>query len=200
MPLWERAEVSYMNPWPLALAIIGAQALASSGCAAGMHGWMHGESHHAPGPARTVVAEFQTVALAVTLELPQVAVGEPAPIVVRVRGIPEDTPITGARVDLTIRRTAGLSSVGGDAAAQAVEEVSGGVFRLEQTFATAGVYEIAVRVTTSEAPAGASPLQISVSMEVSERPAPDQQVRMTPLVVVAGLGMALMMALRLALF
>jgi hypothetical protein len=184
----------------LFFGIVGIAALLN-GCMMWMHG-DHGAQDHRF--AKTVVKELVDKDLALSLTAPPPLTGQEALLVVRVNRIKDDAPITGASVTFEIKKEGRhgeghaehLSAV---VAERAAEEVAGtGEYRLRFVFDQPGPYRITARVKTADKDQ-AGTQSVSLTQEVGGHGEHDGNLPPTSWMIIGGIGMAFMMALKFGL-
>jgi hypothetical protein len=180
-----------------AAAAIGA-GISLAGCA--MHDGMLGRSH---GPARIATAsvhEVQRDEVRIRFEAPPLAVGEMA--MLRLHVAAAAAPRRGGGPTATIRpegdRSVHEETPGTPAAYVFAEQERPGDYVLGHLFEAAGSYRVNVGVALTGS--GSSPVQFSSVLQVAEGSSGQHHAHRSSLVVLAGVGMALMMLLGMAVF
>ncbi len=182
-----------------ALLIVGILALALSGCMMAMHGMDHGSSHQMQGHARTIEKEIPEADARLSLDVPLISAGDEATLILTTSRIQDGTPITGAKVVFLVER---MQQPGAEhaehhitaGAEREAEEIAGkGVYQLRYTFEEHGLYRITGRVWIDRGDASVTPLTIAVTQEASQREGHESGKSTTSMVVIGGIGMAVMM-------
>lgn len=182
-----------------ALLIVGILALPLSGCMMAMHGMDHGPSHQRQGHARTIEKEIPEKDARLTLDVPPISTGDEATLVLSASRIQDGTPITGAKVVFLVERLQEPGTehaehhVTAGAESQAEEIAGKGKYQLRYRFGEHGLYRITGKVWTDGGDASPTPLVIAVTQEVNQGEGHETGKSTTSIVVIGGIGMAIMM-------
>ena len=175
-------------------------ALMLNGCMMWMPGMGHDTDMGKQQPAKAVVKEFAEKDVTLSLDVPPLAVGREAALVAKVSRVRREAPIPGAQVTFVIEREAqpGEGRAGRlftIVAEREAGEIAGkGAHQLRYTFEEPGLYRITARVWTGEK-AQAEPLAISIIQDVHRQEGHKAEGSTTPLVIIGGVVMAVMMVL-----
>jgi hypothetical protein len=181
------------------LLIVGILALPLSGCMMWTHGNDHGSSHQMPERAKTIEKEIPEADARLSLAVPLISAGDEATLILTTSRIQDGTPITGAKVVFLVER---MQQPGAEhaehhitaVAEREAEETAGkGVYQSRHRFEGPGLYRITGRVWIGSKEAAAAPLAISITQEVGQREGHETDKSTTSMVVIGGIGMAVMM-------
>jgi len=165
-----------------------------NGCMMWMPGMEHDTDMRKQQPAKTVVKEFAEKDVTLNLDVPPLAVGQGAALVAKVSRVQREAPILGAQVTFVIEREAEPHHFTIVAEREADEVAGKGEYRVRYTFEEPGLYRITARVWTGEK-AQAEPLAISITQDVHRQGGHKAEGSTTPLVIIGGVVMAVMMVL-----
>lgn len=188
---------------PLSLFFtLGTSILSLGGCMTmGMHGMMQHGSSHQDHPANTpVTAEIRTDEVSIVLEVPPLYAGEESIISVKIYALHSRIPQSGAQVTVLVQQA-------GHAAAdptvhtthappvrRAEEAAEKGVYQLKYVFAEPGVYKVVAQIQLNGGDQAVPPLAVTTTQEVGHRGHGGYSMSISPMVVLGGIGMVLMMA------
>ncbi len=181
-----------------ALLIVGILTLPLSGCMMAMHG-DHGSSHQMQGQARTVEKEIPEKDARLSLDVPPISAGDESTLILTASRIQDGAPITGAKVSFLVER---MQQPGAEHAEHHIatgaerdaEEIAGkGVYQLRYRFEEHGLYRITGRVWISGMDGSVTPMTIAVTQEAGQREGHETGKSTTSMVVIGGIGMAIMM-------
>ncbi len=187
-----------MKLYAVTFFILGIFSLPLSGCMMGMHGMDHGSSHQM-GHAKTVEKEIPEQDARLSLDVPALSAGDEATLVLIAGRSLDGTPITGAKVVFLIEQ---LQQPGAEHAEhhatagveREAEEVAGkGVYQLRYRFEEHGPYRITGRVWINGTDESAAPMTIAVTQEVGQREGTETGKSTASMVMIGGIGMAIMM-------
>lgn len=193
------------------LFALGTLALLLSGCMAMcMHGMMPHTSAHQDrrdhqGNA-PLVEEMRASEVSIVLEVPPLTAGEESILSVKIYDLRSRAPLAGAQVSFLIQQAEhpAAGSAGHAAheipARRAEEAAEKGIYQLKHVFAEAGVYQIAAEVWIDGEDQAASPLVIKATREVGHREHTGHSPGISPMAVLGGIGMALMMGVMMGGF
>ncbi len=183
------------------LYVIGLSVLSLNGCMMmGMHGMGGSSSHPNHGSGKTFVKEFIDSNVRITLEVPPLMVREVSTFFVRINETRSGNPVSGSKVTFMIRQIDRLSSKHDDhhviitPEQEAQKVADNGVYQGKYLVEEHGVFEIVVKVWLSGEDTHTSPLVITATQEVGHMDNLMARKSNTLLIVLGGIGMALMMA------
>jgi hypothetical protein len=166
----------------------------------GMRGMGGSSSHPNQMPSKTFVKEFIDSNIRITLEVPPLMVREVSTFSVRINEIRSGNPVSGSKVTFMIRHIDRLSSTLTDQHVviipeqEAQEVADNGVYQGKYLVKEQGVLEIVAKVWLSGEDKHTSPLVITATQEVGHMGNMMDRKSNTVLIVLGGIGMALMMA------
>ena len=170
---------------------VGMMALSLSGCMIGMHGPDSDPARHMGPLTKTVVREFEKEGVSVALEVPSQRMHGISPLTVKVNETATGKPISGAKVNASIRRVEAPSAPTERDASETSEK---GMYKFDYVFETSGLYEFTVKVWIGEDRSG-PPLILSATEEIYSQGGAMMNSSTAPWVILGGIGMALIMIL-----
>ncbi len=183
------------------LCVIGLSVLSLNGCMMmGMRGMGSSSSHPNQMPSKAFVKEFIDSNIRITLEVPPLMVREVSTFSVRINEIRSGNPVSGSKVTFMIRQIDRLSSKLTDQHVviipeqEAQEVADNGVYQGKYLVEEQGVFEIVAKVWLRGEDKHTSPLVITATQEVGHIGNLMDRKGNTLLIVLGGIGMALMMA------
>ncbi len=186
------------------LCVIGLYVLSLNGCMmmgmGGMRGMGGSSSHQNQMPGKTFVKELIDSNVRITLEVPPLMVREESTFSLRINETRSGNPVSGSKVTFKIRQIDQLSSEHADhhvviiPEQEAQEVADNGVYQGKYLVEEQGVFEIVVKVWLSGEDKHTSPLVITATQEVGPTGNLMDRKGNTLLMVLGGIGMALMMA------
>jgi hypothetical protein len=165
----------------------------------GMHGMGGSSANPNQMPDKTFVKEFIDSNVRITLEVPPLMVRKVSTFSLRINEIRNGNPVSGSKVTFMIRHIDRLSSKQADQHVviipeQEVQEVAdNGLYQGKYLVEEQGVFEIVVKVWLSGEDTHTSPLVITATQEVGHIGNLMDRKDKTLLIVLGGIGMALMM-------
>lgn len=182
------------------LGVIGLSVLSLTGCMMmGMRGMGGSSSHPNQRPGKTFVKELIDSNVMITLEVPPLMVREVSTFSVRINEIRSGNPVSGSKVTFMIRQIDRLSSKHADhhvviiPEQDAQEVADNGVYQGKYLVEEQGVFEIVAKVWLSGEDNHISPLVITATQKVGHIGNLMDRKSNTLLIVLGGIGMALMM-------
>jgi hypothetical protein len=166
----------------------------------GMRGMGGSSSHPNQMPSKTFVKEFIDSNIRITLEVPPLMVREVSTFSVRINETRSGNPVSGSKVTFVIRQIVRLSSKYADhhvviiPEQEAQEVADNGVYQGKYLVEEQGVFEIVAKVWLSGEDKHTSPLVITATQEAGHIGNLMDRKSNTLLIVLGGIGMALMMA------
>ncbi len=183
------------------LCVIGLSVLSLNGCMMmGMHGMDGSSSHSNQRPSKTFVKELIDSNVRITLEVPPLMVREVSAFSVRINETRSGNPVSGSKVTFEIRHIVRLFPKNADhhvviiPEQEAQEVADNGVYQGKYMVEEQGVFEIVAKVWLSGEDKHTSPLVITATQEVGQIGNLMDRKSNTLLIVLGGIGMALMMA------
>lgn len=183
------------------LCVIGLSVLSLNGCMwMGMRGMGGYSSHSNQGPGKTFVKEFIDSNVRITLEVPPLMVRELSTFYVRINEIRSGNPVSASKVTFMIRQIDRISSKYADhhvviiPEQEAQEVADNGVYQGKYLVEEQGVFEIVAKVWLSGEDTHTSPLVITATQEVGHMGNWMGRKSNTVLIVLGGIGMAVVMA------
>jgi hypothetical protein len=166
----------------------------------GMRGMDGSSSHPNQRPGKTFVKELIDSNVRITLEVPPLMVREVSTFSVRINETRSGNPVSGSKVTFMIRQIDRLSSKYADhhvviiPEQEAQEVADNGVYQGKYLVEEQGVFEIVAKVWLSGEDKHTSPLVITATQEAGHIGNLMDRKSNTLLIVLGGIGMALMMA------
>ncbi len=166
----------------------------------GMRGMGGSSSQPNQMPGKTFVKELYDSNVRITLEVPPLMVSEASTFFVRINETRSGNPVSGSKVTFKIRQIDRLSSKHVDhhvviiPEQEAQEVADNGVYQGKYLVEEQGFFEIVVKVWLSGEDEHTSPLVITATQEVGPIGNLMDRKGNTLLMVLGGIGMALMMA------
>jgi hypothetical protein len=183
------------------LCVIGLGVLSLNGCMMmGMRGMGGSSSHPNQRPGKTLVKELINSNVRITLEVPPPMVREVSTFSVRINETTSGNPVSGSKVTFKIYQIDRPSSKYADQHVliipeqEAQEVADNGVYQGKYLVEEKGVFEIVATVWLSGEDEHTSPLVITATQEVGHIGTSMDRKGNTLLIVLGGIGMALMMA------
>ena len=181
------------------LCVIGLSVLSFNGCMMmGMRGMGGSSSHPNQRPGKTLVKELIDSNVRITLEIPPLMVKQVSTFSVRINETMSGNPVSGLKITFKIRKIDRLSSKHADhhvviiPEQEAQEVTDNGVYQGKYLVEEQGVFEIVAKVWLSGEDTHTSPLVITATQEVGHMGNLMGRKSNTVLIVLGGIGMAVM--------